>query len=62
MLYIKVEANIESALKEYKRKVSKTKQIKNLRDSQEFVKPSVKKRSKTIKAKYIQKLRSQEEI
>ena len=62
MLHIKVEAGIESALKEYKRKVSKTKQVKNIRDGQEFVKPSVKKRSKIIKAKYIQKLRSHGEI
>lgn len=62
MLYVKVEGNIEKALKEYKRKVSKVNQIKNIRDGQEFVKPSVKKRSKVIKAKYIQKLRSQEEI
>jgi small subunit ribosomal protein S21 len=62
MLHIKVEGNIEKALKEYKRKVAKVKQIKNLRDNQEFVKPSVKKRSKITKAKYAQKLRSQEEI
>lgn len=62
MLHIKVNGNIEKALKEYKRKVAKVKQIKNLKDGQEFIKPSVKKRSKIIKAKYIQKLKSLEEI
>jgi small subunit ribosomal protein S21 len=62
MLHIKVEGNIEKALKEYKRKVSKTKQIQKLRERQEFVKPSVKNRSKVIKAKYIQNLRSQEDF
>jgi small subunit ribosomal protein S21 len=63
MLHIKVEHNnIEKALKEYKRKVSKVKQIQNLRERQEFVKPSVKNRSKVIKAKHIQKLRDQEDF
>jgi len=62
MLYIKVEGNIEKSLKEYKRKVNKTKQIQDLRNRQEFVKPSIKNRSKFLKAKYIQKLRDQEEF
>lgn len=62
MLHIKVEKGIEKALKEYKRKVSKTKQIQALREGQEFVKPSIKNRSKVIKAKYIQKLRDQEDF
>lgn len=62
MLYIKVDGNIEKALKEYKRKVAKVKQVKNLRDRQEFVKPSVKNRAKVIKAKHIQNLRSQEDF
>ena len=62
MLYIKVDGNIEKALKEYKRKVVKTKQIQDLRNRQEFVKPSVKNRSKFLKAKYIQNLRDQEEF
>lgn len=62
MLHIKVENGIEKALKDYKRKVSKTKQVQNLRARQEFVKPSVKNRSKVIKAKYIQKLKDQEDF
>lgn len=62
MLYIKVDGNIEKALKEYKRKIVKTKQIQDLRNRQEFVKPSVKNRSKFLKAKYIQNLRDQEEF
>ena len=53
---------MEKALKEYKRKVFKVKQIQNLREGQEFIKPSVKNRSKVIKAKYIQKLRDQEDF
>ena len=63
MLLINVENNnIEKALKEYKRKVFKVKQIQDLRERQEFVKPSVKNRSKVIKAKHIQKLRDQEDF
>lgn len=62
MLYIKVDGNIEKALKEYKRKIVKTKQIQDLRNRQEFVKPSIKNRSKFLKAKYIQNLRDQEEF
>ena len=62
MLYIKVDDNIEKALKEYKRKIVKTKQIQDLRNRQEFVKPSIKNRSKFLKAKYIQNLRDQEEF
>ena len=39
MLITKVEnGNIEKALKQYKRKVINTKQIKNLRDQQDYTK------------------------
>jgi len=55
MLITKVEnGNIEKALKQYKRKVINTKQIKNLRDQQDYTKPSVKKRLKLQKAKYLE--------
>jgi ribosomal protein S21 len=58
MLKIKVnnrkKSGLEKALKEYKSKVIKTKQLKELRDRQKHVKPSVKKRKKIAKAKYIQ--------
>lgn len=55
MLITKVEkGNIERALSSYKYKVNKTKQIKKLRDQREHTKPSVLKRKKMQKAKYIQ--------
>ena len=57
MLIIEVKKGIEIALKQYKNKVHKVKQIQELRSRQEFVKPSVKKRDRIIKAKYIQKLK-----
>ncbi len=52
------EKNIESALRTYKQKVQKTKQIQKLRERQEFVKPSVKKRSERLKAIYVQQLKN----
>jgi len=48
------EKNIESALRAYKQKVQKTKQIQKLRARQEFVKPSVNKRKEFLKAIYVQ--------
>ena len=57
MLIINVENdNIDKALKQYKGKVIKTKQLKKLRDLQDFTKPSVKKRLQLQKAKYIETL------
>jgi len=50
------EKNLESALKKYKYKVQKTKQIEKLRKKQEYVKPSVEKRDKKLKAIYKQQL------
>ena len=43
MLYINVDSSkgIEGALKLYKNKVRNTKQIQELRERQEFVKPSI---------------------
>jgi small subunit ribosomal protein S21 len=52
------EKTIESALRTYKNKVQKTKQIQKLRQRQEFVKPSVKKRSEKLKAIYVQQKRN----
>ena len=46
------EKSIETALRTYKNKVYKTKQIQKLRERQEFVKPSVKKRDEKLKAIY----------
>jgi small subunit ribosomal protein S21 len=57
MLIINVKGadSLERALKILKRKTIDTKQLQNLRDRKEFVKPSVKRRSEINKAKYIQK-------
>lgn len=55
---MKKEKSIESALKTYKSKVLKTKQIQNLRERQSFTKPSVKKRAELLKAVYVEKLKN----
>ena len=55
MLKITVQkGNLEKALKEYKSKVIKTKQLRDLRDRTEYEKPSVKKRKQNAKAKYVE--------
>lgn len=55
---MKKEKSIESALKTYKSKVQKIKQIQKLRERQEFVKPSVKRRAELLKAVYVEKLKN----
>jgi small subunit ribosomal protein S21 len=52
------EKNIESALRSYKSKVQKTKQIQKLRERQEFVKPSVTRRREVLKAVYVQQIKN----
>ena len=52
------EKSIETALRTYKNKVQKVKQVQELRDRQVFVKPSVKKRTEKLKAVYIQQKRN----
>ena len=52
------EKTIESALRTYKSKIQKTKQIQKLRAREEFVKPSVKKRAQKLKAVYVQQKRN----
>ena len=52
------EKNLESALRTYKQKVQKTKQIQKLRERQEFVKPSVKRRKEVLKAVYVQQIKN----
>ena len=55
MLITKVEkGNIEQALKRYKYKTLKVKQLKKLRDKKQYTKPSAKKREQLQKAKYIE--------
>lgn len=47
--------SIEQALKQYKSKVIKTRQMSELNKRKTFVKPSVLKRAELQKAKYVQK-------
>ena len=61
-IIIKEGENIERALKRYKRKHRNIKVMQNLRESQFFTKPSVKRRRQVQKASYIQNLRDQEDI
>lgn len=61
IVQLKDGINIDRALKILKNKVSRTKQVKKLREKQEFKKPSVVKREEKLKAIYIQQLREQED-
>jgi ribosomal protein S21 len=62
MLIVKVERNnIEKALKTYKGKVIKTKQMSKLNDNKEFIKKSVKKRNVLSKAKYVNKTKNSDD-
>lgn len=60
MIIIEIKKNnIEQALKLYKLKIYKTKQVEHLRNLQEFEKKSVKLRKKRKKAIHIQKNKNQ---
>lgn len=62
MLKIEVKkGNIERALKEYKSKIIKTRQMRDLNDRKEFEKPSVTKRRMKKKGEYRQKKRRENE-
>jgi len=52
MLIVKIgkKENINQALKRFKRKVSKSKMMKEIRERKNFMKPSMKKRIKKLKA------------
>ena len=52
------EKGIESALKVYKARVLKSKQIQLLKDRQTYVKPSVARREQIQKAIYSQKIKN----
>lgn len=56
VIQVKKGESIDKALKRYKYKVIKTRQIEKLREKQEFVKKSVKKREQKMKAIYKQSL------
>ncbi len=58
---VKEGENIEKALKKFKRKFEKTGVVKELRNRQQFDKPSVIKRLKKEHAVYVQKLHQQED-
>ncbi len=62
MLIINVKENesIDRALKRYKKKFEKTGVLRELRSRTAYTKPSVERRDQIIKAKYIQKLRDEE--
>ncbi|MBS9773693.1 MAG: 30S ribosomal protein S21 [Tenacibaculum sp.] len=59
---VKEGENIDRALKRYKRKFDRTKVMKQLRERKQFTKPSVANRAQKIKASYVQRLRTQEEV
>jgi ribosomal protein S21 len=48
------KGGIEKALKQYKSKVIRTRQMRALRDLEQYEKPSAEKRRKNKKAKYVQ--------
>ncbi len=64
MLIIPVKdgENIDRALKRYKRKFDRTGTMRQLRDRQAFIKPSVKNRTKIQSAQYRQHLMDKENI
>lgn len=61
MLIVKVNGNIEKALKTLKNKVIKTKQLEELQNRTEYVKPSVRRRTEIKDAVYRQKKRTEAE-
>lgn len=61
IIQIKKGESIEKALKRYKYKVIKTRQTEKVREKQEFVKKSVKKREQKMKAIYKQSLSNNDE-
>ncbi|MFT4522246.1 MAG: small subunit ribosomal protein S21 [Bacteroidia bacterium] len=62
MLIVNVKENesVEKALKKFKKKFERTGVVRELRDRQQFTKPSVKRRMQMIKARYKQKMQSAE--
>ncbi|HIY37075.1 MAG TPA: 30S ribosomal protein S21 [Candidatus Paraprevotella stercorigallinarum] len=58
---VKEGENIERALKKFKRKFEKTGVVKELRNRQQFDKPSVVKRLAKERAIYVQKMQRVEE-
>ena len=64
MLIIPVKEgdSIERSLKKFKRKFEKTGALRQLRDRQQYVKPSVARRQEIKKAAYLQSQRLSDEV
>lgn len=60
LIDVKKVGGLDKALKNYKYKVNKTKMVDELRERQQFVKKSVKRRSEILKAKYVQEKKQEE--
>ena len=58
MIIVNVSNSIEQALKQYKNKHSKIGVVKELRERQTYIKPSIKRRAEILKAKYVESKRS----
>jgi small subunit ribosomal protein S21 len=62
MLIVEVKkGNIERALKQYKSKIIKTRQMRKLNERKEYTKPSEENRKQKNKAKYLEKKRRDKE-
>lgn len=60
MLKIEVKnGNIDQALKKYKSKVIRTKQLKSLREKQDYTKPSTERRAQKLKIKRMKQWKAQ---
>ncbi len=53
---VKEGESIDRALKKYKKKFERTKQMRELRSRREFTKPSVKRREEVLKAVFKEKM------
>lgn len=53
---------IEKAIKKFKKKFEKTGVLKELRERQKFIKPSIERRQEILHAVYLEKLKAEGEI
>ena len=60
VVQVKEGESLEKALKKFKKKFEKTGVVKELRERQKFIKPSIKRRETVINAIYRQKLQKGE--
>jgi small subunit ribosomal protein S21 len=58
MIIVNIDNSIEQALKQYKNKHNKIGVVKELRDRQTYTKPSIKRRTEILKAKYVESKKS----